>query len=222
VQTGVMKRVLIPYRHHSKLKPYVEAARAGGLEVVPVSVAESPKINGFHGLLLMGGTDVNPKLYGETARPEVDQPDDERDAVEQQLLDEALRIDLPILAICRGLQLLNVHRGGTLIQHLELAKHDTEFEDKGTVAHEVVVEPQSRLAEIAGATRLAVNSRHHQAVNRVGEGLRVSAHDSEDGTTEALEGSDRSFLIAVQWHPEDQAARRAEQMNLFKRFAQAC
>src|SRR4051794_23652847 len=205
-----MKRVLIPYRHPGKLKPYIGAVCAGGLEAVPISVSESPKINGFRGLLLMGGTDVNPKLYGETARPEVDQSDDERDAVEQQLLDEALRIDLPVLAICRGMQLLNVHSGGTLIQHLESTKHDTEFDDKGTIAHQVIVEPQSRLAEITGAIRLEVNSRHHQAVSRIGRGLQVSARDSEDGTVEALEGSDRSFVIAVQWHPEDQVAGRAE------------
>ena len=217
-----MKRVLIPYRYHNRLKPYVEAVRTSGLEAVPLSVSESPKINGFHGLLLMGGTDVNPNLYGETARPEVDQPDDERDAVEQQLLGEALRLDLPVLAICRGMQLLNVHQGGTLIQHLELPKHDTEFEDKGTVAHEVILEPQSKLAEIAGAMRLAVNSRHHQAVHSLGKGLRISARDAEDGTIEALEGPQQSFVIAVQWHPEDQVSRKTEQMNLFKSFAQAC
>ncbi len=222
MQTGVMKRVLIPYRHSSRLKPYVEAVQAGGLEAVPVSVGESPKINGSHGLLLMGGTDVNPKLYGEAARPEVDQPDDERDNVEWRLIDEALQRDLPVLAICRGMQLLNVHQGGTLIQHLALPKHDTEFEDKGTVAHEVVLEPQSQLAEIAGTMRLAVNSRHHQAVNSLGKGLQISARDSEDGTIEALEEPDRSFVVAVQWHPEDQTLRYPEQRKLFKRFAQAC
>ncbi|MBV8709793.1 MAG: gamma-glutamyl-gamma-aminobutyrate hydrolase family protein [Acidobacteriaceae bacterium] len=217
-----MKRVLIPYRHLKKLGPYVEAVRASGLEAVPISVAEAPTINGFHGLLLMGGTDVNPKLYGEAARPEVDQPDDERDAVEWRLIDEALGGDLPILAICRGMQLLNVHRGGTLIQHLDLPKHDTDFEDKATVAHEVVLQPQSQMAEIAGAPCLQVNSRHHQAVDRIGEALQVSARDSEDGTIEALEGLGRSFVIAVQWHPEDQVFRQTEQMNLFKRFAGAC
>ena len=217
-----MRRVLIPHRHPSKLKPYVEAVCASGVEAVPMLVSEAPKIDGFYGLLLMGGTDVNPKLYGETARPEVDQPDDERDAAEWQLIDEALQRDLPILAICRGMQLLNVYRGGTLIQHLGLPKHDTEFEDKGTVAHEVILETQSQLTQITGAARLQVNSRHHQAVNLIGEGLRVSARDSEDGTIEALEASDRSFMIAVQWHPEDQALRQTEQMNLFKRFAQAC
>ncbi len=222
MQTGDMKRVLIPYRHASRLKPYVESVQAGGLEAVPISVGESPKINGFHGLLLVGGTDVNPKLYGEAARPEVDQPDDQRDLVEWRLIDEALQKDLPVLAICRGMQLLNVHQGGTLVQHLALPKHDTEFEDKGAVAHEVVLEPQSQLAHIAGAPRLQVNSRHHQAVSRVGEGLQISARDSEDGTIEALERIDRSFVIAVQWHPEDQTLRYLEQRNLFKRFAQAC
>jgi len=115
-----------------------------------------------------------------------------------------------------------VHYGGTLVQHLELPKHDTEVEDKGTVAHEVILAPQSQLAETAGATRLQVNSRHHQAVSRVGEGLQVSARDSEDGTIEAFEQPDKDFVIAVQWHPEDQTLRYPEQRNLFKRFAQAC
>jgi putative glutamine amidotransferase len=216
------KKVLIPYRHQAKVKPYVEAVRASGVQPIPISVSEVPQINGFHGLLLMGGTDVNPKLYGETAQPEVDEPDDERDAVEWQLLDKAMQADLPILAICRGMQLLNVHQGGTLIQHLQLPKHDTEFEDKGTVAHEVILEPQSRLAEIAGSARLQVNSRHHQAVKNVGPGLIISARDSEDGTVEAFEYPNRRFVIAVQWHPEDQVFRQAEQMKLFERFARAC
>jgi len=218
----VGKKVLIPYRHPSKVKPYAEAARASGLEAIPIFVSEAPKLHNFDGLLLMGGTDVNPKLYGETAQPEVDQPDDERDAAEWRLLDEAMQRDLPILAICRGMQLLNAHRGGTLIQHLALPKHDTEFEDKGAVAHDVIVEPQSLLAEITGMARLNVNSRHHQAVNRLGEGLRISARDSEDGTIEAFEHPNQRFVVAVQWHPEDQALRQTEQMSLFKRFAQAC
>lgn len=216
------KRVLIPYRSEVKVRPYVEAVRATGAEAVPVSVSENPQINGFHGLLLTGGTDINPRLYEEEARPEVDQPDDERDSVEWSLLDKALQADLPILAICRGMQLLNVHHKGTLIQHLALPKHDTEFEDKGTVAHEVVLEPQSRLLEAVGEPRLQVNSRHHQAVNRIGKGLRVSACDAEDRTVEALEREDRRFVIAVQWHPEDQVFRQPEQMRIFTQFAQAC
>src|SRR5207245_624855 len=128
-----MARVLIPYRHASKVKAYEEAAGVGGLDPIAVSVDRQPRLDGVAGLLLMGGTDVNPKLYNATPALEVDDPDDERDSVEWQLIDEALERDLPILAICRGLQLLNVYHGGTLIQHLGIPKHDTDFEDKSTV-----------------------------------------------------------------------------------------
>lgn len=216
------KSVLIPYRNPAKLKPYEEAVRAGGLEPVSSFVLKPPTLDGMVGLLLMGGTDVNPKLYGASPEPEVDEPDDERDAVEWRLIDEALERDLPILAICRGLQMLNVHHGGSLRQHLGLAKHDTDFEDKSTVAHEVAVEPESHLAEILGRNSLRVNSRHHQAVDRLGEGLRISARDSEDDTIEALEQPNRRFVIAVQWHPEDQVFKEPEQKKLFERFASAC
>src|SRR5436305_1373711 len=134
-----MKRVLIPYRHQSKLKAYESAVLAGGMEPVAAPATGELSLAGFDGLLLMGGTDVNPQLYGEMPRPEVDQPDDQRDRSEWRLIGDALELDLPILAICRGLQLLNVHHGGTLIQHLASPKHDTEFEDKSTVAHEIII-----------------------------------------------------------------------------------
>src|SRR3954452_15506935 len=198
-----MARVLIPYRHASKVRAYEQAAGASGLEPIAVSVDRQSRLDGVGGLLLMGGTDVNPKLYNATPVPEVDDPDDERDSVEWRVVDEALERDLPILAICRGLHLLNVHHGGTLIQHLGIAKHDPEVEDKSTVAHEVQLEAESHLAQITGSTTLRVNSRHHQAIDRVGEGLRVSARDTEDGTVEGLEQPNRRFVIAVQWHPED-------------------
>jgi len=216
------KTVLIPYRHPAKLKAYEDAARAGGLEPVSALVLKPPSLDGMAGLLLMGGTDVNPKLYGASPQPQVDEPDDERDAVEWRLIDEALERDLPMLAICRGLQMLNVHHGGSLHQHLGSPKHDPEFEDKSTVAHEVTVDPESHLAEITGYTRMRVNSRHHQAVDRIGEGLRVSARDSEDDTVEALEQPNRRFVIAVQWHPEDQVFTEPAQRKLFERFARAC
>ncbi len=149
------KSVLIPYRYPEKLKAYEEAARAGGLEPVSAFVLKPPSLEGMAGLLLMGGTDVNPKLYGASPAPEVDEPDDERDAVEWRLIDEALERDLPILAICRGLQMLNVHHGGSLRQHLGSPKHDTEFEDKSTIAHDVIVEPESHLANIMGSDTVA-------------------------------------------------------------------
>jgi putative glutamine amidotransferase len=218
----VKKSVLIPYRDPAKLKAYEAAARAGGLDPVSAFVLKPPTLDGMAGLLLMGGTDVNPKLYGASPAPEVDEPDDERDAVEWRLIDEALERDLPILAICRGMQMLNVHHGGSLRQHLGSPKHDPDFEDKSTIAHEVTLEPESHLASIMGSERLRVNSRHHQAVDQIGEGLRVSARDSEDGTVEALEQPNRRFVIAVQWHPEDQVFSEAEQRKLFERFAHAC
>jgi putative glutamine amidotransferase len=219
----LLKRsVLIPYRNPAKVKPYEEAVRAAGLEPSATIVLKPPSLDGMAGLLLMGGTDVNPKLYGASPAPEVDEPDDERDAVEWRLIDEALERDLPILAICRGMQMLNVHHGGSLHQHLGSPKHDTEFEDKSTVAHEVTIVPESHLANIVESGRLRVNSRHHQAVDRLGEGLRVSARDSEDETIEAFEQPNRRFVIAVQWHPEDQVSRELEQRKLFERFAKAC
>ncbi|MFL6414802.1 MAG: gamma-glutamyl-gamma-aminobutyrate hydrolase family protein [Bryobacteraceae bacterium] len=216
------KSVLIPYRNPAKLKPYEDAVNAVGLEPSSAFVLKPLNFAGIAGLLLMGGTDVNPKLYGASPAQEVDEPDDERDAVEWRLIDEALERDLPILAICRGMQMLNVHHGGSLHQHLGLPKHDTEFEDKSTIAHEVTIEPESHLADIVGSSRLRVNSRHHQGVDRLGEGLRVSARDSEDGTIEAFEQPTRRFVIAVQWHPEDQVSRELEQRKLFERFARAC
>src|SRR5689334_3125173 len=117
-------RVLIPYRHASKVRAYEDAVRAGGMEPVALSVSEPVPLAGMDGLLLMGGTDVEPSRYGAEPAPETDEPDDERDAVELSLLDTALKLDLPVFAICRGLQILNVYHRGTLIQHLPGGRHD--------------------------------------------------------------------------------------------------
>jgi putative glutamine amidotransferase len=215
------RRVLVPYRHERKVKAYVDALLAGGLEPAPAFVGEAISFEGASGLLLMGGTDVNPKLYGEEARPETEAPDDQRDAVELRLIDEAIRNDIPIFAICRGIQILNVYHGGTLIQHLVPSEpHDVENEDKGAHAHQVDVETRTELARIAGRERLLVNSRHHQALKQIGAGMRVSAR-AADGVIEGIERADRTFVMGVQWHPEDQASRDREQLNLFRAFAQA-
>ena len=217
-----MKRVLIPFRHASKVQAYQKAVCAAGLEAVPVLTSGIVSLDRFRGLLLMGGTDVNPARYGKPAQPETEQPDDERDAIELELIDQAIRKDLPLFAICRGLQILNVYHGGTLIQHLsDLAQHDPEIEDKAAPAHEISIERDSLLAQIAGAERWRVNSRHHQAADAIGAGLRVSAR-ADDGTVEGLERPDKNFIVAVQWHPEDQVAKDPEQSKLFRRFADAC
>src|ERR1700680_2159514 len=112
------KRVLIPFRHAKKVIPYAEAARAGGAEPVTSSVENKLSLEGFDGLLLMGGTDVNPARFGAAPRAETDPPDDERDEAELALIHEAIQRDMPIFGICRGLQILNVYHGGTLVQHL--------------------------------------------------------------------------------------------------------
>ncbi len=216
------KRVLMPYRHERKVKPYEDAARAGGVEPVPILAKGAASVEGFAGLLLTGGSDVNPKRYNEAAHAETEPPDDERDEVELELIHEAIEKELPIFAICRGLQILNVYHGGTLIQHVSSAeRHARSGGNAASPAHEVTIEPGSLLADIAGKSCWQVNSRHHQAAAKIGAGLRVSARDSEDETIEALERPDKRFVVAVQWHPEDQALTDPEQLKLFRRFAAA-
>jgi putative glutamine amidotransferase len=215
-------RVLVPFRHEGKVQPYLEAIRAAGLEPIPAFVGGTVSLNGAGGVLLMGGTDVNPKRYGDVPHPATDEPDDERDEVELLIVDQAIGRDLPILAICRGLQLLNVYHGGTLIQHLSPAEpHDMKVEDYAAAVHEVVIEAGTRLAQIAETRCWAVNSRHHQAADRIGAHLAVSARAASDGIVEALERPDKRFVLAVQWHPEDQVRRHEEQRKLFRAFAAA-
>ena len=211
------RRVLTPYRHEKKLKNYVDSLRAADLEPIPVLASGRTELKGVAGLLLMGGTDVNPKLFGAAPDPATQIPDDERDAFELDLLDQALASDLPVFAICRGLQLLNVHSGGTLRQHLASQRHNTPRD--ADFAHEIEIEPGTLLSSIAAQPRWPVNSYHHQAAERVGAVLRVSARDAEDGTIEALEHTQRTFVLGVQWHPEDLAASSADQLRLFQHFA---
>jgi len=149
-------------------------------------------------------------------------PDPERDAAEAALVDEALARDVPLLGICRGMQILNVHLGGSLVQHLPTAaRHVCRTSDRSLPAHSVAIEPGSLLASIANRAKWEVNSRHHQAVSRVANGLRVSARDPEDGTVEAIELPARRYVLAVQWHPENQAMTDPEQRRLFQSFAAA-
>jgi putative glutamine amidotransferase len=209
---------MVPFRDSKKVRPYLEALRAAGAEPVPCLTDKPVELDGIDGLLLMGGTDVNPARYGEERLPETDEPDDERDEIELEAITRAIEKDLPILAICRGLQILNVYHGGTLAQHLG-SRHVVRSEDKGQPVHEVEVERGTALADAVGTNRVHVNSRHHQAVANIGAGLQVTARDPEDGTIEGLERADKRFVVAVQWHPEDQV-NQPEQMRLFERFVQ--
>jgi gamma-glutamyl-gamma-aminobutyrate hydrolase PuuD len=216
------KRVLIPFRNAKKVVPYAAAARAGGADPVTASVENTLSIDGFDGLLLTGGTDVNPARFAVVPRPETDPPDDPRDEAELALIHQAIERDIPIFGICRGLQILNVFHGGTLVQHIaSTARHDPEKDDHSGPAHEVEFIPESKLARIAAARTWQVNSRHHQAVSKLGHNLHVSARDLEDGLVEGIERRDKRFVVAVQWHPEDQTKKHPEQLRLFESFAAA-
>ncbi len=210
-------RAGIAFRNASKLGPYEQALREVGIEPVRISLDAPPPIESLDGLVLAGGTDINPARYGQQPAPETDRPDDQRDLVETRLLQDALAQGIPVLAICRGMQLFNVVHGGTLIQHLPTAsKHRL----KGQEAHDVQVVPGTRLASILGQGEQGVNSRHHQAVNRPGNGLIVSAV-ARDGVIEALEKPGDSFAVAVQWHPEDRILANPGDRKLFEAFAEA-
>ena len=194
-----------------KIAPYEEALRFVGLE--PVRIRPGGPIPHFDGLLLTGGTDLNPSLYNQPKGQYTQTPDPPRDEMECVLLDDALASGVPVLAICRGLQMFNVHLGGTLHQHIE-GHQKAGVND----AHEVEAVAETRLAEIVGAGSHKVNSRHHQAVDRIGDGLVVSAR-SEDGTVEGLELPGHRFAVAVQWHPEDRIQSSECDLRLFQAFA---
>jgi gamma-glutamyl-gamma-aminobutyrate hydrolase PuuD len=184
---------------------YVDAVeRAGGRAVVipPAEEDIEETLDALDAVVFSGGGDVDPAHYGADPHPETDVPHARRDAAELALLQEALARDMPVLAICRGFQLLNVARGGDLVQHLpEAVGHDEHKEVPGTFSeHPVEVKEGTRLAGLIGA-RSQVSSHHHQALGRIGEGLAETAW-AHDGTLEAVEDPTLRFAVGVQWHPE--------------------
>jgi gamma-glutamyl-gamma-aminobutyrate hydrolase PuuD len=184
---------------------YVRAVeRAGGraLLVPPAADGVEETLDVLDGLILSGGGDIDPAAYGQEAHPETDRPAPERDEAELALLRAALERDLPVLAICRGSQVLNVALGGDLVQHLpDVVGHEKHKHTPGTFAdHDVVLESGSRLGALLG-DRVPVKSHHHQGYGRIGAGLAVTAR-ADDGTAEALEDPSRRFAVGVLWHPE--------------------
>ena len=184
---------------------YVDAVqRAGGRPVLipPCEDGVEETLDVVDAIVFSGGADVDPAAYGADAHPETDAPQARRDAAELALLTAALERDLPTLAICRGFQLLNVARGGDLVQHIpETLGHENHREAPGTFSeHPVDVKEGSRLASIVGPST-AVTSHHHQAVGRLGDGL-VDTAWAKDGTIEGAEDPTRRFAVGVQWHPE--------------------
>jgi len=185
---------------------YVQAIeRAGGraLVVPPAEDGVEETLDALDGLLLSGGSDLDPSLYGEDAHPETRNIRPQRDLAEMALLRAALARDLPVLAVCRGSQVLNVARGGNLVQHLpEALGTQAHRETPGVFSdHGVEVDPDSRLGGIVGSS-VEVKSHHHQGYGELGEGLRVVAR-AEDGTIEAVEDPEHRFAVGVLWHPEE-------------------
>jgi putative glutamine amidotransferase len=193
---------------------YVQAIeRAGGraLLVPPSEEALEETLEALDGLLFSGGNDLDPSSYDADPHPETTATRPERDRGELALLEGALARDMPVLAVCRGSQVLNVARGGDLVQHLpELVGDERHKHTPGVFAdHDVRVEPASKLGELVG-DRAPVKSHHHQGYGRIGEGLREVAW-ADDGTVEALEDPDKRFAVGVLWHPE-----AGEDFTLFK------
>jgi putative glutamine amidotransferase len=199
-----------PAGYYSLRQDYVRSIeKAGGLPVVlaPGGAEEAADLlERMDGLVLTGGGDIDPALYGQEPHPSVSEVSRERDVFELALVRRALERDRPILAICRGHQVLNVATGGTLIQDIPSSiagadNHDPERE-RWELSHDVRIRPGSRLARILGRDRAAVNSFHHQAVKDLGEGLEATAWSVDDGVIEAVEAPGRRFAVGVQWHPE--------------------
>ncbi len=211
----------------SESNDYLRALAAAGvpLSAIDVITPLSPPSGPFDALVLGGGIDVDPARYGRGVlaggNVEVDA---ERDEIDFALLDEARRSGAPVLGICRGMQVVNVALGGTLVQDIPSERpsgvvHQRTRDEKARLDHPVAIAPGSRLAHIAGAPEIAVNSRHHQAIERVAPGLAVSG-TAPDGVAEAVESDGEAWLLAVQWHPENLAGDPVSE-RIFGEFVRA-
>ena len=202
-----------PRRGDDYYGTYRRAVEAVGAEAVdlPPGTASLPALDG---LLLPGGWDVDPALYGEKADPKTGPVDRELDDTELRLFAQARDRGLPVMGICRGQQVINVAMGGSLLQHLE--GHEVRSFGRSHLAHTIEVDPSSELGRAAGEHKIRVNSLHHQAIGTLAAGLVPSARDA-DGTVEGIETSD-GLIVAVQCHPEELSSDLPWARNLFERF----
>ncbi len=181
----------------------VEAAGGRALLVPPSDVGVEETLDALDGLIFSGGADLDPASYGADAHPATSGVRPERDGAELALLEAALARDMPVLAVCRGSQVLNVALGGDLVQHLpEVVGHEGHKQTPGVFAdHGVDVLPGTKLHDVVG-DHAPVKSHHHQGYGRLGAGLREAAR-ADDGTVEAIEDPSRRFALGVLWHPEE-------------------
>ncbi len=212
----------------NRLPDYVESIRRAGGEPRVLSLDETPSVRSLGGVLFTGGDDLDPAHYHEPRHPKTQPSDAPRDEFELELARLALAEDVPTLAICRGLQVINVAAGGTLIQDIASEVNQSLGHQVDTplyaIAHEIWVSRGSALSKVmqeqlADGEVLKVNSRHHQAIKQTAAGFDVSA-TAPDGIIEAIERPDSRFCIAVQWHPEN-FWRTGEFRALFEEFVKA-
>lgn len=201
--------------------------QAGGLPVLVGNLDPNladAYLEGVSGLLLTGGADIDPSYFGQDPHPQLGHVDPARDAFELALYRAAKARRIPVLGICRGIQLINVAEGGSLHQHIPALENTIQHAqgNRGdSLSHALTLEPDSRLAKSLGKTQWRSNSFHHQALDQLGKGLRVTAR-SHDGIIEALEGNDpEHFVLAVQWHPEMIFVRHPEHMLSFHLLLEA-
>lgn len=234
-------RIAIPVPHSGDrayaeraLPPYEEAVRLAGGEPVRIELDQAPaeamtQIESCDAVLLPGSrADVDPQKYGAERHPNTADDDWKRGAVDELLLQHAYNTRKPVLGICYGLQALNVHCSGSLVQHIESEINHAAGRTVPS-AHTVKIDPESRLGKIVAAeneTFFAVNSSHHQSADKAGESLRIVARSPSDGVIEALEGTAPDhFVLAVQWHPErsvnDPPELSTSARAIFKAFVEA-
>lgn len=229
-------RIAIPLPHggdreyaQRAIPQYERAVELSGGEPVRIPLDRTPAdvmklIERCDAVLLPGSkADVDPAKFGASKHPQTAAADPKRDTVDELLLQDAYNMRKPVLGICYGLQIMNVYRSGTLVQHIESAVNH-EAGRKVPVAHEVEIEPGSRLARILNATgpSIPVNSSHHQSADSVGDGLKVSARCAQDGVIEAVEGTQSDhFVLGVQWHPERSFDDDQDSRKIFEALVKA-
>ncbi len=210
-------------------EPYVSALNRSGLQEAILSPFDltneeaAELLAPFSGLVLAGGGDVLPSNYGQDRHQRTFATIPVRDNFELALCGAAIQLGLPLLAICRGAQVLNVQRGGTLFQHIsdELPGHGKPGVEGGQDIHGIDLDAGSRVADAMGTTKASCSCHHHQAIDGLGDGLIITAR-SDDGVVEAVELTGDKWVVGVQWHPEDTADRDPIQQGLFDSFAKEC
>lgn len=224
----------MPFAGSSTFRQYMTAKYVRGVNIAGAGVRSLPQttdpaviaryVDECDGFLFPGGPDIDPALYGEDKEPLCGPQNEARDTFEYPLMQAVLAAGKPILCICRGHQLLNVVCGGTLLQDItgEQRFRHSDFEHRGSGTHAITITDDDNILRNAiGSCQCNVNSMHHQAIDRVGEGLEVIARAPE-GYPEAVQLRGRPFVLGVQWHPEHMCQRIEAQENIFRAFVNAC